>query len=107
MDKKAGLKQLFEEFSRIQFPMSSSDNDSLADIHSELVLFDSYIAGSIDKILKNKKNRDIELLYDEILEIRISEFLLKSNRQNAAIAKSYLDYMYRIKMLINEVNLIA
>jgi hypothetical protein len=97
-DKIKAILTKYTEFKKIPFPENSKDNDEVQDVFSDLVLFDSHIAGTIEKLIDNKPINKIDLAYDESLEQRImniadADLLLKS---------SYLNYLKHLKDLILE-----
>lgn len=99
------LKMIFDKFKDVSFPEDSSVSEELGDIFCELVLFDSQIAGSIDKIISGKGIAINEIKYDQELENRLISFINSSTgTADTFAANRYLKYLFELKHLIKEVN---
>ena len=95
------LKTEFEKFKSIPFPKDSSDNEILSEIFFDLVQYDSYIAGTIDKLLSGQIVDNKELIYEVQFETRLAEFIDKTENSNdKVLAKEYLEYLSSIKSLL-------
>ena len=101
MCNKENLRKAYDQFKAIPFPKTPMNNNSLQDIHFDLVLFDSKIAGAIDEIIGNKTVSEDEFLYDITLETKIKILIKDLDEQNIIIARSYLAYLEKLKQLIN------
>ena len=99
------LKKIFEKYKKIPFPEDSSDAEELGDIFVDLVLYDSEVAGAIDKIIRGKSSDFEDLKYNQALENRLNDFI-NSNRESIDLdaANKYLEYLLELKKLIWEVD---
>jgi hypothetical protein len=99
------LKIIFDKFKSVSFPEDSSESKELGDIFCDLVLFDSQIAGSIDKIISGKNTAFNEIKYDQELENRLIS-IINSNTGtvDTSAANKYLKYLLELKNLIKELD---
>jgi hypothetical protein len=96
------INKEFQKFKAISFPENSSNNEILSDLFFELVQFDSYIAGAVDKIIARKKVNVEEIQFDEAVENKLNDFINKSNIPgDIDLARKYLKYLYDIRKLID------
>jgi hypothetical protein len=98
MNEKDKIISKYNEFKKISFPNNSRNNLEMQDIFSDLILYDSQIAGAVDKIINNKSIDEKDLVYDVNLEKRISQIPEADPLRN-----EYLNYMSNIKELINAI----
>jgi hypothetical protein len=95
------LQAAFEKFSHVKFPEAPS-NPKLEEIFTDLVQYDSEIAGCIDKLTKKRAVESSDLYFDEGLAIRLEAFILKStDKDDIKIANQYLEYLKHLKQLIH------
>jgi hypothetical protein len=99
------LAEKYNEYKRIEFPRSPKD-DNLETLFTELVQYDEYIAGSIDRILKGDTKYKGKLYKNEQLIKDITEYLNSNyipENKDIEAAEEYLLYLQRIEGLLNEV----
>jgi len=94
--KNEKLETAFTEFSRLPFP-KDSDNEELSELHAELVMYDSFIAGNISAILDNKQVTLATLKSNHKLKIHLT----KLANDGSLEAKNYLKYLDELDKLIN------
>ena len=99
------LKIIFDRFKSISFPEDSAESEALGDIFCDLVLLDSQIAGSIDKITNGKNTALNEIKYVQELEDRLI-CIINSDTGTAdtTAATNYLKYLFELKDLIKELD---
>jgi hypothetical protein len=97
------LINAYENYKKLKFPRSP-DNDELYDLFTDLVLYDSFIAGSIDKILQGKLLPPGEVYFDLELEQKVRKFKMQSsNRKDNEDAETYLNYLKHLEGLVTEI----
>ncbi|WP_047153900.1 hypothetical protein [Aneurinibacillus tyrosinisolvens] len=90
----------FEDFKRLPFPEAPQDDD-LYDIFTDLVEYDSHIAGLVTSFLNNKKiNRKFVNKNNEI-ENKISSLSEKQNQEVSEI-KTYKNKLDNLVDLLKE-----
>lgn len=94
------LSETYKTFRRLKFPKTPT-NDILDDIFTDLVQYDSHVAGSVDKLLKGKAIKSTDLYFDIGLEKRIQEFISQAkNQDDLKNAETYLQYLDNLRELI-------
>jgi hypothetical protein len=100
----AELKNSIEEFRLCEFP-ENSYNETVSDLFMDLVAYDSYIAGLIDRVSSGHKVEKAKLIYDDDLERKLEKHIngqeLWSEDKNSLIG--YLKYLRRIKQLLHQI----
>ena len=99
------LRIIFDRFKSISFPEDSAESEELGEIFCDLVLFDSQIAGSIDKITSGKNTALNEIKYDQELEDRLISIInFDTGTADTSAANNYLKYLLELKDLIKELD---
>jgi hypothetical protein len=99
------LKIIFDRFKGVAVPENSSESEELGDIFCYLVLFDSQIAGSIDKNISGKNIALNEIKYDQELENRLINFINSNTGTiDTSTVNKNLKYLFELKNLIKEVD---
>ena len=99
------LKEIYEQFKEVKFPQSPT-NEALGDLFTDLVQYDSFIAGAIDKLLKGKPLKPNEIYFDIELEEKLKKFVLESeDKEDKRIANLYLLYLENLRNLIKTAEL--
>ncbi len=94
------LKETYENFKGVKFPQSPI-NEALDDLFTNLVQYDSFIAGAIDRVLKGKPLKLNEIYFDHELEKKLKLFVLESgNDKDIKVAISYLQYLEHLRDLV-------
>jgi len=94
----------YNEFKKIEFPRSPKDNN-LEELFVELVQYDEFIAGTMDRIINGETNYANKLYKDEKLMAGITKYLASNNIENkdTEAAKECLAYLQKIENILNEV----
>lgn len=97
------LSEALVAFKKIEFPNSPSA-DSLEDMFVELVQYDGYIAGNVEKVIRGKRLKQDEIYYDLELEEKLRSYIsLNREGTNVEEAKVYLLYLKELKGLVEAV----
>src|SRR5574341_1719601 len=94
------LRKLFEEFKRIPFPRGAV-TDELNEIHGEVAEYDGYIAGLITTLLSRQSIPSGSLFFDAKIQGRLNAIVEQGDLQASEAAKIYLDYLGKLKELID------
>lgn len=90
----------YKELLKTPFPHDSSNDEELSNVFFELELFDDYVCGTVDKILRSGRKCIVD--YDVSLEKRLEEILKRTtDAEVKTIGQSYYDYLMKIKDLID------
>lgn len=100
MERLEELKQIFSDFLALPFP-EGSDDETTDMLWAELVDYDAYIAGLVDRIIKGVSLENYKLYFDEKLERKLIKIVRGSNPVASRDAKRIMEYLAKIKEMVS------